>query len=246
MVETARKTGKKLMIRMNMRDDQKVQFLKQIIAKGELGDIYHVNSVMRRPMGDFPGSVNERAGIRYSRNWFNEWKKGGGILRDLGSHMIDLGLFLTGFPEVKDATGNVGNRFSDQSIRGTESDVYDADDHTMALVRFQNGMSMYVEVSFGSFSEKGLACIEVFGKKGGVYCDFSEVKVFFKKENGYLSAKMISCLGETPDGLKEFVDAVLDDTPEPIPGEIGLKTQQIIDLIYASAGWDVKQTPERK
>ena len=105
MAEVAKKTGKTLMVSYNQRFEPEVRFLKRYIQEGGLGDIYFARTVWRRPLGMSPPPTLDRSTGAYDRNWFNEAKSGGGVARDLGSHIIDIAMWLMGFPEIESVIG---------------------------------------------------------------------------------------------------------------------------------------------
>ena len=112
MREAELKGGAKLMISQNQRFDRSVQLLKLMHDEGEFGDVYQVRIGWRRPLGMYPGPHEFRPnGMPYSHNWFNEADKGGGVLRDLGSHLIDLTMHILGFPKFEGAYASSCRKF---------------------------------------------------------------------------------------------------------------------------------------
>ena len=84
-------------------------------------------------------------------------RSGGGPLIDLGVHIIDLCWYLMGKPKVKSVSGNtyrkLGNRANIQNLSFYKAADYDAErndveDLANALIRFENGASLLVDVSF--------------------------------------------------------------------------------------------------
>ena len=83
MVETAKRTGKKLTIGYNNRFRADSQHLKNVCAEGELGHIYFAkaHAIRRRAVPTW--------GV-----FLDEEKQGGGPLIDIGTHALDLTLWM--------------------------------------------------------------------------------------------------------------------------------------------------------
>ena len=83
MVQAAKETGKKLTIGYQHRHKPESLFLKSVIERGDLGDIYYAKALAIRR--------------RSTPNWgvfLNEYEQGGGPLIDIGTHSLDLTLYL--------------------------------------------------------------------------------------------------------------------------------------------------------
>ena len=83
MVKAAQETGKKLTIGYQHRHKASAQYLKSIIGRGDLGDMYYAEALAARRRG--------------TPNWgvfLNEYEQGGGPLIDIGTHSLDLTLYL--------------------------------------------------------------------------------------------------------------------------------------------------------
>ena len=83
MVEAAKATGKKLTIGYQHRHKAASQYAKQMIDRGDLGEIYYANCYAIRRRG--------------TPNWgvfLNEYEQGGGPIIDIATHSLDLTLYL--------------------------------------------------------------------------------------------------------------------------------------------------------
>jgi predicted dehydrogenase len=88
LIEVAKSSGKKIFIYQNRRWDGDFMTIKKILNDGILGDIQEYEAHFDRYKPELtPGK------------WRDEDKPGGGILYDLGSHLIDQALQLFGKPE---------------------------------------------------------------------------------------------------------------------------------------------------
>lgn len=113
---------------------------KEIIDKGMLGKIVSINAAFNV---DYAPNEN----FRFQKNL-----SGGGVLRDLGTHMLDLLLFFGG--EMEDIKG-----FMDNIIYNSE-----VDDFSAGIVKFKNGGYGTFNVSFNN--KKAPNRIEILGYEG--------------------------------------------------------------------------------
>ena len=118
---------------------------KELIRNQTLGKLVSINLNFNF---DYPPGSNFR---------FNKKLSGGGALRDLGTHMIDLLRFFGG--EIIEINGYIDNLIY-------KSDV---DDFAAAIVKFNNGGYGYLNVSFNN--KKAFNRIEILGHKGAISID---------------------------------------------------------------------------
>ena len=110
-----------------------VQGLKTLIDSGKLGDIYYAKTEWIRGRWFSP------------KGWRHDGAKGGGVLLDLGIHAFDNVWFALGCPRPVEVMAVMNTTFSGYAPKEV---VYTADDSTMAMIRFENGMLMNLEVAF--------------------------------------------------------------------------------------------------
>jgi predicted dehydrogenase len=142
MVEACKRNNVLLAVNYLHRLHPHVIKAKELIKNQTIGKLVSVNVSFNI---DFPPGDNFR---------FNKELSGGGALRDLGTHMIDLLRYFGG--EVKEIIG-----FMDNIIYN-----YDVEDFVSALVRFENN-------SYGSFNVsyntgKAFNRIEILGHTGAI------------------------------------------------------------------------------
>lgn len=90
IAELARLAGERSVLLIpfhNRRWDGDVRTVQKLVAEGALGRLVHVDSRMERWA---PGAAR--------KPWKNEPEQGGGVLLDLGTHLVDLTLCLFGLP----------------------------------------------------------------------------------------------------------------------------------------------------
>ena len=235
MLKASEQSGKKLMISHQQRFGKDIQMIKHRQEAGFFGDIYFIRIAWRRPQRMMAGITrfSQRPyGAIYNRNWFNEKDKGGGVLRDLGTHMIDLALYITGFPEFEGAYGNLYRKFNPPDYDG--SYTVDSEDLASAHIKFAGGLSVQLEVSFASHIEDEIVLTEIYGTKGGASRKNGEVRFFSANSDGSYVEKVKDCIVNTQSSQAHFIDAVIEDKPVPITAAEGVEVVRIMDAIYAS------------
>jgi len=237
MKEAADKNGKLLMIGFVRRFGTDMEIVKDFADNEFFGDIYYSKATYLRRHGS-PGG------------WFGDKSlSGGGPLIDLGVHVIDFTRYVMGNPKpisVYGATFNkLGNRKDVKSKVGYSSaaacnqDVFNVEDLATALIRFDNGAVLSIEVSFSLNTEKDEGCIEFFGTKAGAKLD-PDLKLY-QNMNGYMTnvdfatptALSFDMLFETE--INHFVSCILDNVPCKSPAQDGVAIMSILDAVYQSA-----------
>src|SRR5579863_4553579 len=84
IADMASKMRRTLMVAQHFRFNRQTQMARQIVQRGDLGDIYHARCFWTR-----------RNGIPRIGSWFTQKKlAGGGVIYDLGVHVLDTCLHL--------------------------------------------------------------------------------------------------------------------------------------------------------
>ena len=236
MCAASEKAGKKLMISHNQRLEENVQYIKRLKDEGFFGEIYLMRIGWRRPMGCMPPSITKRPnGQEYNRNFFNEKDNGGGVLRDLGTHLLDLSLFIAGFPKPVDVASSLFRKFYPDDY-DPKKYIYDAEDMGVAHINFDNGLTMQLEVSFGSQVERDLVFTEVYGTKAGASRRQGKLQLI-TYEHGGTVVKTVEKYGfVSKPTAHRFTDAILDGTDVPITAREGAQVVEVLDMIYKAAG----------
>lgn len=229
MVDAAAKSGKKFMVAQCWRWNQDVQALKRFIDAGELGEVFMARVWAMR-----------RRGIPGWGVFINKEKQGGGPLIDIGVHILDFTMYLLGNPKPIAASGktytNIGKEPGHVGNLGDwDYKNYTVEDYAAGFVRLDNGASLVIESSFAANIEEDKFTTTFLGTKGGAQT--GPLKIF-GEQHGVLT-------NMTPVGMKqpgiyeaeirEFYDAIRDDTEVPVTGEQALNVIKIIDGIYRSS-----------
>ncbi len=225
MAAAAKAAGKTLMISLNQRFDPDVQYLKRYVKDGNIGTPYFGRTLWRRPLGALPETtLNRPTGLYDERVWFRQAAKGGGAIRDLGAHVIDVALWLMGFPELETVHGVAYNRFMGS----------DADDHSVGYAKFKNGASLQFEASFGQHIDHDELLTELFGDQGGLLRWSGKPPKLYSHTGGAFSTIEPRLQEKRSSCQEEFVNAVLDGRPPLVTPEQGIATMRIIDAVLAT------------
>ncbi len=237
MKEAAEKNGKLLMVGFVRRFDVKTDIAKEYIASGEVGDIYYAKTKCIRRCGNPLG-------------WFADKSlSGGGPLIDLGVHMIDLARYLMGKPRAVSAYGVTAKKIGPmENIKhhhrylaySAGTGACDVEDFATAIVRFENGAALHVEVSFSGHISKDELSLEILGDKGGMTIN---------PELGFYTVKHDHLVDETPRftvpqdpfsnifalEINHFIDCIQNGTPCRNTADDGIALMEILDAVYKSA-----------
>lgn len=217
MLDTAKKRGLKLMLQFNNRYRGDVQMIKKYVEAGDFGDIYFAKT----------GWVRRR-GIPGAGGWFTtKAQSGGGPMIDLGVHVIDMTMYMMGSPKPIAASGCTVQKFPQLVGRGT----FDVEDFASAYVRFDNGATMAIEISWAMNCAEERQYSEIYGTKAGA--SLSPLVIWTEK------AGMLANLEpKNPKGLSQFehfATCILEDKTPISPGEHGVLMMKVLDAIYESS-----------
>ena len=236
MCAAARETGKILQVGLQSRFNGPSRWLKTYIDGGNMGDIYFARAQALR-----------RRGVPGWGVFIDKELQGGGPLIDIGVHILDLTLFLMGYPKPVSASGKTWNQLGTNpelwnSWGNYDRNKFTVEDFAVGLIKFENGAVISLESSFMANGPDPFHT-QLYGTKAGAivspYANGSEaIKIFTEQDQLLMDVSP----GNIPhvesahvDEVKAFVDAILNDKPSPVPGENGLILNAIFDAIYKSS-----------
>ncbi len=112
--------------------------MEQIIKGGELGEIRRTDLEWIRS-----------SGIPRPGGWFtNREKSGGGVMIDLGWHLMDVGAHLLSFPKIKTVLGTCSSDFL-KANTNTASWRYDQEDGNMSVVDVEDAATLFMKTTSG-------------------------------------------------------------------------------------------------
>ena len=240
MRDAVRRTGRKFMIHFNQRFRPEHLYFKTLIASGELGEVYYANAGWRRMRG-----------MPHFGGWFSQKKmSGGGPLIDLGVHMLDLTRWLIGNPKAVTVSASTFSHLAHSMARQQDKE-FDVEDLASALIRFDNGSSLVLEVSWAlNFEEREKVYLELSGTRGGlsnVTFDYKDTTTcIFREENGAMVKTVPLKYPPTFENAQQhFVNCILEDREIGPGADDGLEIMRILDAIYESAriGREVELRP---
>lgn len=142
MMVAAKATGKKLTIGYQNRFRTDSQFIKNLCDKGELGDIYLGKAFATR-----------RRGVPIWGVFMNKTLQGGGPLIDLGTHALDLTLWMMNNYKPVSALGSTYNKIAKlgspaNGMGAWDPEKYEVEDSAFGMVKFENGATVVLEASW--------------------------------------------------------------------------------------------------
>lgn len=235
--EAARKSGKIIQVGFVRRHADNTKILQQFIDQGDLGEIYYAKASCIRRLGN-PGG------------WFSEVSKsGGGPLIDLGVHFIDLIWYLMGKPRPVSVSGNtyskLGNRSHIENLSFYKAADYDptlndVEDLANALIRFENGASLYIDLSFTLHAKEDEVSVKLYGDKGGAEIE-PELSLITEKNHTILNVTpQIDNLGfdfgsAFTNEINHFVECCRAGKETIAPVADGVEIMKILNAVYESA-----------
>ena len=235
MCKAAKDSKKILMVALPNRFNGPARFMKQYIDDGRMGDIYYARSWALR-----------RRGVPHWGVFINKELQGGGPLIDIGVHILDLTLFLMGYPKPVSASGKTWDTLGkDPNIVNPWGDYdrkkFTVEDFAVGLIKFENGAVVSLESSFMANLDGDPFQTELFGTKSGAIVSpwASEPVKIFTEENKQLfnmvprNIPQVQSAGNAE--VEAFLRAILEKKPNPVPGECGLILNAIFDALYKSS-----------
>jgi len=240
MVEAAERTGYKLTVGYNNRFRSDSMYLKQVCDAGELGDIYYAkaHAIRRRAVPTW--------GV-----FLDGEKQGGGPLIDIGTHALDLTLWLMNNYEPKAVLGTTFHKLSQKENAANAWGPWDpkkftVEDSAFGMITMKNGATIVLESSWALNTldvkeAKSTLC----GTEGGA--DMEDGLRFNGEKHSRLYTNHVKLDAggvDFYDGKKEnmqdteirlWIDAVLNDKQPIVTPRQACVVSEILEAIYTSA-----------
>lgn len=195
--DMAGKTGQFLTVHQNRRWDEDLLTVREILKDQTMGEIFRIESRVHGSRG-IPG------------DWRKEKAHGGGMVLDWGVHLFDQIFRLTGERRLKTVYATLTN-VTNQEV----------DDGFAAVLRFEGGLEVLVEVGTNNFislprwyvlGENGSAVVEDWDLSGKI------VKAFSEEEKEIVPVRTAAGLTKTMAPRRE--DTIRVEELPRVPGDI--------------------------
>lgn len=248
MMDAWKKSGKKFTIGYQNRFRPEVTSLHKACSDGELGEIYFAkaHALRRRAVptwGVFP----------------DKSQQGGGPLIDIGTHALDITLWMMDNYKPVSVMGSVyqklgkmpeavdGNRFGPW-----DPETYEVEDSAFGYIKMENGATIFLEASWAlNVLESKEASTTLCGTKAGaeIHSGMSfpvDELIYNKTSYGMLTEEKNTAGGKvaffdgkdsSPANLEaeQWLNAVINDTEPLVKPEEAFTVTKILDAIYRSA-----------
>ena len=228
MATTARETGKTLTLGYNMRQMGSSRYARSLVASGELGPIVCMHAWCLDP--EIPAW-----GKHYSRA-----VAGGGVFMADAGHVLDLTLFVAGYPRPTTVTASAARMFPHKraaTLPPERHGDYDVEDHAAGHVRFADGSWLTLQLAWGWDALAPSYSFELTGRGGGLRHD----PLRFVREIDGVPVDVtpegvadIDWDSSVRRGVEQVVAAVRSGGEPVVALEHALTVQAIIDACYRS------------
>ena len=240
MVQAAKETGKKLTIGYQHRHKPESRFLKSVIERGDLGDIYYAKALAIRRRG--------------TPNWgvfHNEYEQGGGPLIDIGTHSLDLTLYLMNNYKPRMVVGTKYKKVEHPECGnpwgGWPEGANTLEDAAFGFIVMEDGATITLDATWALNTIEPIqeGSVQLCGSKAGAQiknglsinkAEFDRL-VEIKPDMAAGGVAFYDGVKETP-GITEqrrWMDAIENDTDPVVLPEQACVVSEILEAIYTSA-----------
>ena len=241
MLDAAKRTGKKLTIGYQNRFRDDSMYMKQEAEQGTFGEIYYAKATAIR-----------RRAVPTWGVFFNEYEQGGGPLIDIGTHALDLTLYMMNNYRPKYCVGTTYHKLNKDTDQGNmwgnwNPDDFTVEDSAFGFIVMENGATIVLESSWALNSlDVREAQTTICGTKAGAdMMDGLRINGV-RKGRQYITKPSFNAggvafnegkKGDSP-ALREaraWLNAVVEDTEVLTKPEQAYVVTQILEGIYESA-----------
>lgn len=173
MTQAAEQAGVKTLVGFNYIKNPTLQFAKELIARGDIGEPVHFRGV-------FNEDYLADASLPFSWRLQQEYA-GSGALNDLASHLVNLAIHLVAPITSVCADLKVVHKLRPLAGDSQKTGQVENDDQAHMMVRFANGAQGTLEASRIAWGRKNGLSFEITGTKGSLVFDqetLSELSLF--------------------------------------------------------------------
>lgn len=240
MVEAAKRTGKKLTIGYNNRFREDSMYLKKMCQEGKLGHIYFAkaHAIRRRAVPTW--------GV-----FLDEEKQGGGPLIDIGTHALDLTLWMMDNYKPKVVLGTKYHELSQRENAANAWGPWDpkqftVEDSAFGMIVMEDGATIMLESSWALNSlEVDEAKCSLSGTeagadmKNGLRINGEEFSRLYTKEIELSAGGVAFYDGQAENAadieMRSWIEAIDQDLEPVVTPEQACVVSEILEAIYESA-----------
>ena len=241
MLDAAKETGKKLTIGYQGRFRDDSQYMKKEAEDGTFGDIYYAKATALR-----------RRAVPTWGVFLNEYEQGGGPLIDIGTHALDLTLWMMDNYKPKYCVGTTYHKLNDQTSTGNawgdwNPEKFTVEDSAFGFIVMENGATIVLESAWAlNTLDYREAVTSVCGTLAGAdMIDGLRINGIRQNRQYTLTPKLTSGGVAFNDGVKGesaadreerlWIEAVRNDTEPMTSAEQAYVVTCILEGIYTSA-----------
>jgi len=240
MCDTAKENGKLLTVGYQYRCRPEPLYLKEMCKNDELGEIYFAKAHAIR-----------RRGVPTWGVFLKEEEQGGGPLIDIGTHALDMTLWMMDNYKPKTVMGTSYKKLGDKPDCGNifgpwDTKEYTVEDSAFGFIVMENGATIILEASWAlNMAEEDEAKCTLCGTKAGA--DMKDgLRIVSDKNGKFIDTKPNFDEGAivyvpgvrvyTPEEKesRNFYDAILYGSDLRVKPEQALVVTQILEAIYES------------
>ena len=238
MHQRAGRAGRATAVNFRYRWVPAAAFVRDLVAGGELGELYHVYA------NYFNGTLHDPATPMQWRQARAE--SGSGALGDLGSHLIDLCRWWVG--EFAGVQGQLRTFVPERPLTDGGTGRVDVDDAASFHARFANGAEGVFNASRCAIGRNNHQRVELYGTRGALIYEIEKwdeggdrLQLCLGSDqaryNAFATVRVPpSYLSGTPEGpMIDFVDALLAGRPFSPSFYDGMRCQEVLEAVETSA-----------
>jgi predicted dehydrogenase len=240
MVDAAKRTGKVLTVGYQTRFFSSSQNIKAAVERGDLGEVYFAKAHALR-----------RRAVPTWGVFLNEEEQGGGPLIDIGTHALDLTLWLMDNYKPKSVMGTAYKKLNGNGVCGNAFGPWDpkeftVEDSAFGFITMENGATIILESSWAinmidTFEAQATLCGTKAGvdMRDGVRYNGDDLGALYEKKPVLKAGSVAFFQGSGGDpGANEqmvFINAIEKGTPLVVTAEQACVVTEILEAIYKSA-----------
>ncbi|MCY0901522.1 MAG: Gfo/Idh/MocA family oxidoreductase [Firmicutes bacterium] len=239
MVRTSKQRDRMLTVGFQPRYDPNMKLVRDIVRSGVLGQVYYLQTGGGRRRG-MPGGTFIRKELA-----------GSGAIADIGCYSLDLVLDALDYPLPLTVSAFTSNHFGTNPAYHAEADRFDVEDFGVALVRLEGDIVLNFKIAWAMHmdtlgptlflgTDAGLRLTpSSTGPWGGIWDGGIGSITLFADQFGQHTETIVPVKEHEVDRfyekVRDFVMAIREGRPAPIPAEQILRNQAIIDGVLQSA-----------